>query len=193
MDTIITSEPDKLPRDIRALLDPAAPTPSGVVFFEERFTAGALARQSMLAIGLAILGLITLMLSALAIVESFRHPGVGTYSRPYEFGLAIAGFVFLGAAWLIVRSIAPRRRLIRAQESGAGTRYGLFLAGDNLVSHSWFDTTVIPRACFTGIGGHAISYTFRGEGKSFDLPAAFVGASIDDVTTSIGSWAAARA
>ena len=41
MEVIITSEPEKLPPDIRALLDEDRPLPEQVRFFEEKFTVSA--------------------------------------------------------------------------------------------------------------------------------------------------------
>jgi hypothetical protein len=186
MNVIITSMPEKLPEDIRGLIDEHTPLPANVGFFEERFTAGdafykAAIGSVLIAIGilLALFGIYDLLHSAV---------GIGKLST-VDYWPLIAGVVCLFGGYLLVASLKARMKLARDQQGGLKTRYGIFLIGDLLVSRSWFDITVIPRPYFKGLASHAIRYELEGAAKSFDLPKQIVGREASEMDQAIGEWA----
>jgi hypothetical protein len=80
---------------------------------------------------------------------------------------------------------------MKRQREGAQSRYGVFLLDDLLVSHGWFDTTVIPRPSFKGLDGRAVKYALLGEVQTFDLPREIVRDGQDALANAIRSWASA--
>ena len=75
MDVLITSQEEKLPPPVRALLDPAQPLPADAIFFEQKFTLAALLGR--LLGGLALLGA-SVFLAPLAILLLFGSSGAQT-------------------------------------------------------------------------------------------------------------------
>lgn len=191
MDVLITSLPEKLPLEIRQLEDAGQPLPADVRFFEEKLTAASLLKPVILGVMLEILGV--LLILPFLYLFPFRAP-LTVYSPQFGYGAAFGatGVVFLFGGYLLLRSLRPRYRLMQQQHQGVDTRYGIFLTGDLLVSHSWFDTTIIPRSFFKGLQGNAVAYELNGSLKSFDLPGAFVGAEMPRVQQAIRDWADSR-
>ena len=108
-------------------------------------------------------------------------------SASIDFGLGAFGAVCLFAGYWLLTSLWPRYQLIRQQASGVSQRYGIFLIGDLLVSHSWFDTTIIPATAFRGLRDSAVAYEFNGQTKSFTLPE-IIGAGRPRLGEAIRRW-----
>lgn len=169
MDVIITSDPKKLPPEILALQDEARPLPPGAQFFEQRFTFSGLLKNAVIGVVLALFGLFAFIFF-IAMVVDLLGPTTVAYSQYQSqviFGsLAFSG-VFLFASYVMLGSLWPAAWLAW---SGRHSRYGITLLGDRLVSHSLFDTTVIPRDKFTSIFGGKVGYLLGENAKSFTLP-----------------------
>lgn len=185
MQVIITSLPEKLPEDVRAMIDESQPLAAGIRFFEERFTTGGSARNLFLGLGIGLLGILVAMFGAYAVFDSAKSPR-GLES--YDFLPLVVGLVLIFGAYLLIGSLGGRQALIGAQNAGRQTRYGIFLNAELLVSRSWFDTTVIPRTLFKGLAGKAVQYEHAGQVKTFNLPATFVGIDRGQVEAAILGW-----
>ena len=185
MQVIITSLPEKLPEDVRAMIDENQPLAAGTRFFEERFTMGGSARNLLLGIGIGLLGTIVALSGVYLVFDSGRSPR-GLES--YDFLPLVAGLVLIFGAYLLIASLGGRQALIRAQKTGRRTRYGIFLNAELLVSRNWFDTTVIPRPLFKGLAGRAVQYALDGQVKTFNLPGSFVDAEAAQVEAAIRTW-----
>lgn len=187
MDVLISGEPDKLPPEIRALVDPQRPVPAGVDFFEQAFSLQGLLFPAIIGVTLAVLGALMLVMALVMLVSLRRNTVYDTLTG--EMWLGAAGVTFLFAGSMMLGSLKTRYRLIGRQKAGERTRYGLFLIGDSLVSNSLFQTTVIPRAAFEGLSNGAFRYAFRGEVKSETLPDALVGRDRPALEAAIRRWA----
>jgi hypothetical protein len=191
VDVIITSDPEKLPPEIRALQDEAQPMPPGARFFEQRFSFLMLVRNGAIALVLALLGLAAFVLFAIMVVESFGPTTVAnsSFDSRIELSVLAVSAVLWFACYLMLGSLLPAARLAW---SGKRSRYGIVLMGDRLVSHSLFDTTIVPRDKFTSITGGKVGYQLGGDAKSFTLPDI-----IDDrrheLEAAIRSWKAGSA
>jgi hypothetical protein len=171
MEVLSTSDPDKLPPEVRELEDPAKPLPAGVQFFEERFSYLGLLKQFLLGVGVAVAGIVLMLACVLAFISDLHAtPPYSSTSFEWKVGLGVGGAIFVYLGYWLVTSTWPNYRLLRQQRRGLHPRYGIFLTGDLLVRHSWFDTTIIPRPLFKGITGGAVHYEEKGETKSFTLP-----------------------
>jgi len=182
MEVIITSEPDKLPPDVRALIDEAQPLAPGIRFFEERYTLLDMGRTVGAGILLGVIGLVCCLFG----VSLFFYV---TQFESYDLAPLFAGGVFLFASWMMISSLGGRWRVMRKQQAGTPTRYGLFLKDDMLVSNSWFQTTVIPRLGFLGLQNRSVLYLFDSKTKSFTLPKAVVGTEAAQLDAAIETWA----
>jgi hypothetical protein len=189
MDVLITSDPEKIPPDIRQLEDSSQPLPADVQFFEEKFTLAGLVKSLILGIVLMAVGILVI---AFFFYVVFSPRLTTVYSGPTSFDFAIGGvgLAFLIGGYLLFVSVRSEYRLMREQARGADTRYGIFLVKDLFVRHSSVDTTIIPRPFFKGLAGNAVRYEFKGEVKSFNLLAAFVGSDPLFVAEAIEKWAA---
>jgi hypothetical protein len=169
VDVIITTDPEKLPAQIRALQDPARPLPIGAQFFEQRFTFMGLLQNVTIGALLAIMALIAFMFFIALLVESFGPTTVAysQYDSKVEFGALAFSGVFGFGSYLMLSSVIPIASLAW---SGQHTRYGLVLLGEWLVSHSMFDTTVIPRDKLTGVAAGKVGYLLGQAHKSLTLP-----------------------
>ena len=98
MDVLITGEPEKLPPEIRALVDEQRPLPSGVDFFEQAFLPSGLVFPAIIGFTLAILGALMLVM-ALAMLVTLRRNTVYD-SLTVEMWLGGAGVTFLFAGWM---------------------------------------------------------------------------------------------
>jgi hypothetical protein len=182
---IITSLPEKLPEEVRALIDEQRPLPADVPFFEERFTLASIAGTTVMGIVVIVLGVVLSLIGVLAALGKAFLLGLIV---PFPVPL-LAGVVCLFGGYLLVSSLGGRTKLGREQAAGAVTRYGIFLLGDLLICRSFFDTTVIPRPFFKGLEGRAVHYELDGAAKSFNLPAAIVGRDVRDMDAAIAEWA----
>ncbi|MBN8942830.1 MAG: hypothetical protein J0H01_25230 [Rhizobiales bacterium] len=187
MDVLITGEPEKLPPEIRALVDAQHPVPADTDFFEQAFSLQGLLFPAFIGVTLAVLGALMLVMALVMLVTLRRNTVYD--SLTVEMWLGGAGFTFLFAGWMMLGSLKTRYRLIGRQKAGERTRYGLFLTGDSLVSNSLFQTTVIPRPAFRGLSGGAFRYEFRGEVKSETLPGALVCRDRPALEAAIRRWA----
>ncbi len=191
MEVFITSEPEKLPPEIRALLDEGCPQACGATFFEEKFTASGQLRSWLLGGGL-MLGGALIFFFGLTLLFTPKRAVYDEHVASSSWWLLGAGAVLSYGGYLLFGSGKGKGAVRRRQERGERTRYGIFLLPDALVSHSWFDTTVIPRAFFRGLDGNVLKYEFKKQAKSFDLPAELVGSSGEALRTAIENWAKAR-
>jgi len=184
---VITDEPGVLPPEIRPMVDPGTPLAPGVRFFEEKFTLAGTARTLGMGLGLGIAGLLMVVFGVKLLIYA-----LSTYARidAYDSWPLVAGLVFLFASGLMIHSLKGRWSVMRAQQAGTRTRYGIFLVDDILVSRRWFDITVIPLAMFQGLKNRSVAYEFGGKPKSFDLPSDIVGADTSGMLEAIRQWAA---
>ncbi len=185
MDTVITSVPEKLPENVRGLLEEARPLPPGIAFFEQRYTMSALLGRVLIAAALSVVALALIFSSFEFLYLRHVDPRYREFINFKEFAAgAVCGF----GAWLMFSSVGAGRALGRRQAAGERTRHGIFLTPEALVSHSQFDTTVIPRENFRGLNGGSVSYLLKDVPKSFTLPAEWVGASPAEVAQAITVW-----
>ena len=187
MDVIITSDPEKLPPEIRALQDEGQPLPPGAQFFEQRFTLLGLVKTAVIGLVLALIGFITFIFFIATLIASFGPTTVASSDSQIIFGSLAVSAVFWFASYFMLSSLLPAARLAW---SGRSSRYGITLLGDRLVSHSLFDTTIIPREKFTAITGGKVGYQLKEEEKSFALPE-IVGNRGPQLAAAIQSWKAA--
>ena len=189
MDVLITSEPEKIPADVRLLQDGGRPLPANVQFFEEKFTLTGLVKSLVLGFALLVVGVLVIAFF-FYVVFSPRPVTVSSGPTSFDFAIGGVGLAFLVGGYLLLSSVRSEYRLMREQGRGTDTRYGIFLVGDLLIRHGTVDTTIIPRPFFKGLAGNAVRYELKGEAKSFNLPDAFVGKEPRLVMQAIESWAA---
>lgn len=189
MDVLITSEPEKIPPDIRQLQDRDRPLPTGVQFFEEKFTLGGIMKS--LFFGLVLMAVAVLVILFFFWALFFAKPTT-VYSGPTSFDFAIGGvgLAFLIGGYFLLSSVRSEYGLMRKQGRGVDTRYGIFLVKDLFIRHSSLETMAIPRPFFKGLVGNAVHYELKGEAKSFNLPKDFVGKDPRNVAQAIETWAA---
>lgn len=187
MDTISTSDPEKLPESVRGLLKETRPLPPGVSFFEQRYTAATFLKRIGIGLVLWLIAVVLILFSMEFLYEYGRHidPKYREYFNIKEF---VAGAVFAYAGWLMVSSVRAGWALKRRQEAGERTRHGIFLTPEALVCQSQFDTTMIPRANFRGLNGNNVDYLVKDVPKSFGMPSEWVGLSPAQVQQAIVQW-----
>jgi hypothetical protein len=190
MDVLITSDSAKLPAEVLQIQDVDRPLPPDVQFFEEKITYSDLATQLIWGIVLMPLGALVLILAVFMMFAIDRHTASYSSSLDFLFVVAAVGFVFLGAGYLLLKSLWPKFQCMKRQQRGVATRFGIFLVAEMLVSHSVFDTTIVPKPYFKGLKGRSVQYERNGETKSFDLPATLVGKDVQNLDTAIANWAA---
>jgi hypothetical protein len=183
-----TTTLEELPEKVRSLTDEHVPIPPDVKFFEEQRTMGAVINAWLLGGGLTLAGAVL----ALVGIYFLAHPGNTVYDHTASYGFKIlaVGGVFIFAGVWIIRTIPKKISMIRAQQSGRVTRYGLFLMPGQMVTRNDFGVTVIPRAAFKGLKEKAVQYENKGEMKSFNLPSGVVGKSVEDFCAAIREWEA---
>lgn len=188
MDVLISSQPEKLPPEVRALQDSARPIPAGTRFFEEKFVFGGLVQQLGLGIALMVVGVLVLLF---AIVVMFSPSNTTVYSdtSQYDVWLAVIGLVLVLGGYIFLSTLKSKYRTMKQQQSGIASRYGIFLSGDVLISTNLFDTTVVPRSRCKGVKDGAVQYELNGAVKSFALPKEIVGADRGALESAIRSWA----
>ena len=189
-DTIVTSLPEKLPAEVRLLLDEAQPLPPGVVFFEERITIAALAKRGLLGLALLAVGVL-IVLFGLSMLFSVRHNTTVYSSNDGTWWVLAVGAVFCFAGWFMVSSIPAGLTLSRQQQAGKQTRYGLFLLPKAQVWRTYADTTVIPRTKFHHLENTTLHYVTKTGVKSFALPMEWIGVTPVKVVQAIAAWTAA--
>jgi hypothetical protein len=184
-EVLITDEPQKMPEDVRALLDEHIPIPSNVTLFEERRSTGGVAKTWLLGGGLVLAGIVIGLFGMLIIHWDSQTPNrTGSVTwKPF-----VIGCVFIFAGVMVIRTIPRQLTLARAQQSGRITRYGIFLTPTQLVHRNEFQTVIIPRTAFRGVEGKAAKYEYKGETKSFNLPSEIVGKTVDDLLRAIRAW-----
>jgi hypothetical protein len=188
VDVIITSDPAKLPPEILALQDENQPLPQDAQFFEQRFTFSELLKTAAIGAVLAFLGLITFIFFIYSVIDLFGPTTVAysNYQSQTIFGsLAVSG-VFFFASYLMLGSIKPAFGLAW---SGRHSRYGITLLGDRFVSHSLFDTTVIPREKFISLVAGKVNYRLGEKDSWFMLPD-IAGGRRPQLEAAIQSWKA---
>ncbi|MBV9658433.1 MAG: hypothetical protein JO295_10025 [Verrucomicrobia bacterium] len=187
MDVLTTSDPEKLPPEVRVLLDETQPLPPGTAFFEQRFSAAWLIQNALIGLGLLGFGALLLLLGVVWLF-AYRGP-VTVYSNSNaELWLIVVGLVLGVGGWMMLASFPAGWALGRRQNAGARTRYGIFLLPGILVSRSWFDTTVIPREHFRGLASNALRYDSKGQTKSYTLPPEWIGSSLAQLAAAIHAW-----
>lgn len=208
MAVLITSDADKLPSEVRLLLDSSASLPPGTQFFEEKFTIRGAGKALVLGLLLVLLGGLALPLGFALLIDSGGRTGVQA-----DFAVLGVGVVLLFGAYFMLASLRGRMRLRALQRRGLVTRHGIFLDADRLISHSLFDTTIIPRSDFTGLTDGSVHYVFNGVNdvndvndvigtksggagngveKTFALPVELVGRERATLEDAIRAWATHR-
>ena len=136
---------------------------------------------------LFVIAVVLILFSMEFLYEYGRHvdPKYREYFNIKEF---LAGAAFAYAGWLMFSSVSTGRTLERRQAAGERTSHGIFLTAEALVSHSQFDTTVIPREKFRGLNGRNVNYLLKDVPKTFGLPTDWVGASPGQVEQAITHW-----
>jgi hypothetical protein len=191
LDVVITSDPEKIPPEIRALRDEGQPLPPGAQFFEQRFTFVGLLKTALIGLVLALIGLITFIFFIAMVLDSFGPTTVAssTYSSQIIFASLAVSAVFWFGCYFMLSSLLPAARLAW---SGRPSRYGITVFGDCLISYSLFDTTIIPRDKLTSITAGKVGYLLKGEEKSFALPS-IVDNRQQQLEAVIRSWKSAQA
>jgi len=184
-EVLITDEPQKMPEEVRALLDEHTPIPAQVTLFEERRTAGAVMKSWLLGIGLIVGGVVIALFGLMMVKWDIQRPQTGSSVTWTPF---VVGCVCVFAGVMVIRSIPKQLTLARAQQSGRITRYGIFLTPTQLIHRNEHQTTLIPRPAFRGLNGAAAKYEYKGETKSFNLPSEIVGRSQGDLLEAIRHW-----
>jgi hypothetical protein len=179
---------EDLPENVRSLMDEHIPIPSDVKFFEEQRTMGSVVNAWLLGGGITVAGAII----ALVAIYLFAHPGNTVYDHTSSWGfktLAVGGVFIFAGVW-IIRTIPNKLSMIRAQQSGRVTRYGIFLRPGQMITRNDFGVTIIPRAAFKGLKEKSVQYENKGETKSFNLPTGVVGKSVEELCQAIREWGA---
>ena len=185
---IITSDRAKLPPDVQTLVDEGSPLPSGWQFYETKMTMGSILFYLILGGALVLLGLGALLFSLETLIWTSKHATVynsGLHWKPLFFGIG----VIFGGGWMLY-TVPGKFRLLQSQGAGKATRFGIYLAPGRLVSHSDFDTTVLPKSEFRGLDGKSVKYVLNGQDKSFNLPAEIVGRPVTDLHQAVQNWGA---
>ena len=188
MDVLITSQPEKLSPEVRALQDPARPLPGGTRFFEEKFVFGGLVKQLGLGIALIAVG-VPVLLFAIVVMFSPSNTTVYSDTSQYDVWLAVIGLVLVLGGYIFISTLKSKYRVMKQQQKGIASRYGVFLSGDLLIGNNSFDTTIIPRSRFKGVQAGAVQYEVNGAVKSFNLPEEIVGADRGALESAIRAWA----
>ena len=183
-----TTTLEELPENVRSLMGEHFPIPSDVKFFEEQRTMGSVVNAWLLGGGLTVVGAIL----ALVGIYFFAHPGNTVYDHTssYAFKTLAVGGVFIFAGVWIIRTIPNKLSMIRAQQSGRVTGYGIFLRPGQMITRNDFGVTIIPRAAFKSLEGKSVQYENKGETKSFNVPSGVVGKSVEDLCQAIREWEA---
>lgn len=177
--TIVTDDPNQLPPDFQRLVDPQQPLPPEVRFFEERKTWRSLARRVGVSLVLILVGL--LLIAA----------DLGLTQLIGEIDLFILTLIGLGCwlgAFLLIRSLWPQVRIMRRQQAGAATRYGVFITDEALLIHTDLDLTLIPRLNTIQLDGGQLHYTWQDKPKALSLPAQVVGADVETLRQAVQAW-----
>jgi hypothetical protein len=180
--TIIVTDPKELPPDYGRLADPQPPLPPGVRFFEERKNWRGLGKRVGLSVFFIVLGL--LLIATDYIVSQ-------TIGEIDLFVLTLIGLGCWFAAFLLIRSLWPNVRIMRRQQTGEATRYGVFISAAALLIHTDLDLTLIPRGNVVKLDGLQLHYTWNDKPKALHLPDQLVGASPDALIQAVRAWLAA--
>jgi hypothetical protein len=113
MKVIITTLPEKLPENVRELIDESRPLPAEASFFEERFTLGRTIYWLTIGIVLVVIGVILLVV------------GVLDLFRAKFFVPLLVGVVCIFGGYLLISSLKARIGQMREQQRGAVTRCGI--------------------------------------------------------------------
>lgn len=187
-EVLSTSLPEKIPDEVKALMDERTPLPVQVRFFEEKQSAGSVLKTWLIGGGLVLAGIVIGLFGIYVLANDNSIHG----NNSLDWKIVFVGGTFIFAGVLMLKSIPRKLTLARAQQSGRVTRCGIFLTPGQLISRNDFDVTVIPRSKFRGVEGVAVRYEFKGETKSFNLPSPLIGRTTDELVQAIREWAAAR-
>lgn len=101
------------------------------------------------------------------------------------FVLTLIGLVCWLTTFLLLRSLWPNVRIMRRQQAGAATRYGVFIGAEALLIHTDLDLTLIPRQNTVRLDGLQLHYTWNDKPKVLSLPGQLVGTSSDVLTRAV--------
>lgn len=104
--------------------------------------------------------------------------------------LTLIGLACWFAAFLLLRSLWPVVRIMRRQQAGAATRYGVFIGAEALLIHTDLDLTLIPRQNAVRLDGLRLYYTWNDKPKTLSLPGQLVGTSSDALMRAVQAWLA---
>ncbi len=183
---IVTGEPEKLPPDYAALIDPKTELPAGVAFFEKRATLQDMLWTLVLGLGISAIGAINFLspiLSLLGIKIQLLND--------LAFLGWVVGLVFLFAGGWLLWSLTQRWSMMRRQQNGEHVRLGVFLTPDAIFEANEFGYCLVPRAHFRGLAGSAVKYLLNEKEKSYNLPEVLVGSDLSKLKAAIDQWAKA--
>lgn len=177
--TLITDDPRQLPPDYGPLVDAQQPLPAGVRFFEERKTWRGLGKRLGLSAVFSVLGLL-LIATDIIVAQTIGEIDL--------FVLTLIGLACWFAAFLLIRSLWPNIKIMRRQQAGAATRYGVFITDAALLIHTDLDLTLIPRLNALQRDGGQLHYTWQDKAKALSLPVQVVGADAETLRQAVQAW-----
>ncbi len=167
---LITGQADKLPIGMRMLLEPDAPIPPGVQFFEERQSGASITRTAVLGMAFLMAGL---LLCFLGVVLIF---------------LPIVGIVFILAGALILNSIRSKMGTMSRQHAGKVVRTGLFILPQHLMIRTGMDFTVIPHERVGALTADKLVYFWGKHTKTLKLPSDLVDCDAKTMQQAVQAW-----
>ena len=186
-DTLITGDLSKLPADVIAMLDPTVPLPPGTELFEKRYDIADMMQRVLIS---CVLALIAVIMIPLGIAEIVMRPKGGvTVNTQTDYWPLLIGLVFAFGTFVMLASISKCWQLRSRQAKGECTRRGTFLTPGALIQASESDTTIIPPSHFLGLSGRSVKYRYRDQDKSYNLPAALMNATPEQLHGAIDRWA----
>ncbi|QVL32262.1 hypothetical protein KIH39_26090 [Telmatocola sphagniphila] len=98
------------------------------------------------------------------------------------------GVGFLGVGYGILCRVPPRTTVLKTQQAGQKTPYGIYLLDNELISVTWKDTLIISREDLQPLDGGSLSYRARGRLRSRRLPRTLCGQTLEELKEEIVRW-----
>jgi hypothetical protein len=189
LDATVAYDLDKLPPEIQSLLDRDRPLPAGTQFFEQQFTYGDVVKQGLLGLILLPGGALVTIVAIVAVFGIDRHSPNFHSMQNFLFGAALVSLLVAAVGFMMLKSLWSLIGIVRTQNRGDATRYGVFLRDDSLILHNEDATKVVPKTAFKGLKGRNVQFEHDGETKTLLLPAALVRTPTDRLDAAVAAWA----